>query len=331
MTNRETNTANAGIATVTSTVGSTDLSFTVDSTASLPASPCYLVIDPDDDAKREVVYFDGTFTGTSIVTSVIGNRYLDGGSGITHDIGAKVIHASGLSQMWTDINDRVDNADTNIATNVSDISANAIAIAANNTAIAANTPIGGWIMFGGATAPPKWKLLNGQALSRTTYSALFAVFNTTYGAGDGVTTFNVPDLRQRFPMGKAASGTGSTLGGTGGTIDHTHTGAAHNHGLAAHTHAVDPPNTTSTSAGSHTHGNTGGEVAGDGGGPSAGAAGSGHYHTTGSAGAHTHDTNIPSFTSGTSGFQNTDLNAANSTGTGNPPFLAMNFIVYTGV
>ena len=65
-------------------------------------------------------------------------------------------------------------------------------------------------------------MCNGAAVSRTTYSALFAGIGTTYGPGDGSTTFNVPDLRQRFPMGKANSGTGSTLGGTGGAIDHSH-------------------------------------------------------------------------------------------------------------
>lgn len=57
-----------------------------------------------------------------------------------------------------------------------------------------------------------------------------------YGNGDGSTTFNVPDTRQRFLLGKAASGTGDKLGATGGAIDHTHapgTLAADNHGSAA--------------------------------------------------------------------------------------------------
>lgn len=84
------------------------------------------------------------------------------------------------------------------------------------------TPTGMIAAFGGATAPTGWQLCNGSAISRTTNAALFALIGTTYGVGDGSTTFNVPDLRQRFPLGKAASGTGSTLGGTGGAIDHTH-------------------------------------------------------------------------------------------------------------
>jgi hypothetical protein len=58
-------------------------------------------------------------------------------------------------------------------------------------------------------------------VSTTTYPGLFAAILYTYGGAGG--TFNVPDLRQRFPLGKAAAGTGVVLGGTGGAIDHTHT------------------------------------------------------------------------------------------------------------
>jgi hypothetical protein len=84
-------------------------------------------------------------------------------------------------------------------------------------------PPGVTLPYGGSSAPSGYLLCDGSAISRTTYAALFAILSTTYGVGDGSTTFNLPDLRQRFPMGKAASGTGSTLGGTGGAIDHSHT------------------------------------------------------------------------------------------------------------
>lgn len=76
--------------------------------------------------------------------------------------------------------------------------------------------------FGGTTPPTGALLCDGSAVSRTTYAALFAIIGTTYGVGNGTTTFNVPDLRQRFPLGKAVSGTGATLGGTGGALTHTH-------------------------------------------------------------------------------------------------------------
>jgi microcystin-dependent protein len=83
-------------------------------------------------------------------------------------------------------------------------------------------PSGLTLPYGGITAPSGFLLCDGSAVSRTTYAGLFAILSTTYGVGDGSTTFNLPDMRQRFPLGKAAAGTGSTLGSTGGAIDHTH-------------------------------------------------------------------------------------------------------------
>lgn len=85
-----------------------------------------------------------------------------------------------------------------------------------------NVEAGTIVMTGRTTAPTGWLLCNGSAVSRSTYAGLFAAIGTAYGTGDGSTTFNVPDMRQRFPLGKANSGTGATLGGTGGAIDHTH-------------------------------------------------------------------------------------------------------------
>jgi len=67
-------------------------------------------------------------------------------------------------------------------------------------------PTGAVISFGGSTAPDGWLLCRGQAVSRTTYANLFAVIGTTYGAGDGSTTFNVPDIQGYFVRGLDASG-----------------------------------------------------------------------------------------------------------------------------
>lgn len=63
------------------------------------------------------------------------------------------------------------------------------------------TPPGGIGLFGMSTAPSGWLKANGAAVSRTTYSTLFAVIGTTFGIGDGSTTFNVPDLRGEFIRG----------------------------------------------------------------------------------------------------------------------------------
>lgn len=55
--------------------------------------------------------------------------------------------------------------------------------------------------YGMSSAPTGWLKANGAAVSRTTYAALFAAIGTTYGGGDGSTTFNLPDLRGEFPRG----------------------------------------------------------------------------------------------------------------------------------
>lgn len=56
-------------------------------------------------------------------------------------------------------------------------------------------PTGAMIPYAGASAPAGYLLCNGSAVSRTTYAALFAVIGTTYGSGDGSTTFNVPNAK----------------------------------------------------------------------------------------------------------------------------------------
>lgn len=68
-------------------------------------------------------------------------------------------------------------------------------------------------------------LAQGQSISRTTYAALFAKYGTKFGAGNGSTTFNVPDLQKRVPVGKDGSGTPDTdfdtIGKKGGEKAHT--------------------------------------------------------------------------------------------------------------
>jgi microcystin-dependent protein len=82
-------------------------------------------------------------------------------------------------------------------------------------------PPGTLAAYGGATAPSGWLLCDGSAVSRTVYGLLFSAIGTIYGAGDGSTTFNVPDLRGRVAVGYAASGGHadvSTLGNTDGAV-----------------------------------------------------------------------------------------------------------------
>lgn len=74
-----------------------------------------------------------------------------------------------------------------------------------NDILYADSPIGSIIPFGGTTAPTGFLLCQGQAVSRTTYAELFAVIGTSFGSGDGSTTFNVPDLRESVPVGAGTS------------------------------------------------------------------------------------------------------------------------------
>jgi microcystin-dependent protein len=67
--------------------------------------------------------------------------------------------------------------------------------------------------YAGSTAPDGWLLCDGSAVSRTTYADLYAVIGTVFGAGDGSTTFNLPDRRDRFGQGASAT---DALGTTGG-------------------------------------------------------------------------------------------------------------------
>ena len=109
MTDQETILANAFVSTLSAQMDPTDLTANVVSIGSL-TTPCYLVIDMEDDAKREYILFDGTFGATSFVATNINKRYLAGSaaaSNLTHLIGAN-IQSVATQQHFEDLNDRVD-------------------------------------------------------------------------------------------------------------------------------------------------------------------------------------------------------------------------------
>lgn len=104
---------------------------------------------------------------------------------------------------------------------------------------------------------------DGAAVSRSTYAVLFSVIGTTFGAGDGSTTFNVPNLSGRMVFGKSSDTEFDTLGETGGAssinIAHTHSVTDHTHTYSGTTSAGSSntgdgnQNETLSAAGGHTH------------------------------------------------------------------------------
>lgn len=137
--------------------------------------------------------------------------------------------------------------------------------AAEAAASSLSIPAGTIVPYGGSSAPTGWLLCYGQAISRTDYSGLFGVIGTTYGNGNGSTTFNVPDLRGRFPLGKDDMG-GSAANRVAGATSLNGNGG--NQYLQNHVHGTG---TLAIAASSNT------SIA-DGGGTPQGAAAESHTH-----------------------------------------------------
>lgn len=186
------------------------------------------------------------------------------------------------------------------------------------------SPIGSVLAYAGPTAPTLWLLCDGSAKSRTTYSSLFAIIGTTYGVGDGSTTFNLPDLRGRAPFGDdnmggtaanrittAGSGIdGATIGASGGEQAHTLVTGE----IPVHSH----PNTATVNDPGHSH-PLNGAVIGNG---FAATNATGNWNTVGGQA-----------TTSTTGITVT-VNNANTGGGGAhnnmPPALILNYIIYAG-
>ena len=193
-------------------------------------------------------------------------------------------------------------------------------------------PAGMIMPTAGSVEPSGWLYCYGQNLNRTTYARLFTAVGTTYGSGDGSTTFGMPDLRGRTIAGKDNMGgttasrltagvsgiTGTTLGAVGGSealATHTHTGTTGINSVG-HTHNINQTSLGETSGMYHRTGNfTFGS--GDTGG--AGGAGSNlkGVNTDGVSANHTH-----SFTSNSH-----NLSAGNAANT--QPTIVLNYLIKT--
>lgn len=179
-------------------------------------------------------------------------------------------------------------------------------------------PIGGLTQYAGATSPSvNYAICDGAAVNRTTYATLFARIGTTYGVGDGSTTFNLPNVKGRVIAGLDSTQTEfDTLAETGGSktsvAPHTH-GIDHDH--AAFTSGDDSPD--------HSHQMQGLFVGVAGGGGSA-LGYPGAYYGTNTSGAnsrHQHNINVPAFT-GTSGAASAAATSGNL-----QPYIVMNYLI----
>lgn len=128
-------------------------------------------------------------------------------------------------------------------------------------------PTGSVTMFGATTAPTGWLACDGAAVSRSTYAALFSVIGTTYGVGDNSTTFNVPNLKQKVPVGyDAGTAPFNALAATGGaasiaiasanlpvhlhSMNHDHPAVFSGNANNSHSHAVTDPQHNHAAVGS---------------------------------------------------------------------------------
>ena len=161
----------------------------------------------------------------------------------TFSAGATIIaaeHNENFDTIYNDHNGNISNVNVSASAAIvySKLNISASVKATDIATGYAMVPTGAILPYGGSSAPSEFLLCNGAAVSRTTYSSLFTVISTTFGVGDGSTTFNLPDMKDVFPMGKGT--TYSTLGGTGGAatknLAHTHTMT-----LSGYTTSTDVP------------------------------------------------------------------------------------------
>ena len=203
-------------------------------------------------------------TNTSITVDT-GGRGLDStgpsaGVGLAHTTGASVMLCLSATEM-AEINGTIQATVGNVAAIGDLIQGNGVnsfgrlpagaagtALTSNGSGLALSwstiaTPSGALLDYAGGTVPSGFLACDGTAVSRSTYAALFAAIGTNWGAGNGTTTFNVPDLRGRATIG-AGTGTGRTartLAVVSGTETVTLTSAqsgmpSHNHTDSGHSH-----------------------------------------------------------------------------------------------
>lgn len=203
---------------------------------------------------------------------------------LTNPTGSSDLTSPDHAGQHADANDAIEALQAKVGINSSAVTSS------HDYLIRNNTPSGVINMWATASAPTGWLLCDGTAVSRTTYAGLFAVLGTTYGAGNGTSTFNLPNFKGRVPVGLDSTQVEfDALGEVGGAKthtlvtaempSHTHTQDSHNHTQDSHNHTQNSHNHTQDA---HDHLN---------------------YYMTGTGGSHSHTYNATSVTraSGTLG------------------------------
>jgi microcystin-dependent protein len=173
-------------------------------------------------------------------------------------------------------------------------------------------PSGTIAMWPTATAPTDWLLCDGTAVSRTTYSTLFILFGTTFGAGNGSTTFNLPNYKNRMPYGADTV----ALGATGGSANSV---------VVSHTHTATSTSTSTVTDPSHYH-TSSGNAAPNGGGPGTCLSNDGPT-PAGNQPGHTTLNATTGITVATATATTNTTEGVSGTGANLPPYLGINFII----
>ena len=189
-------------------------------------------------------------------------------------------------------------------------------------------------LYAGNIEPTGWLKCDGRAISRIDYAALFDVIGTTYGAGDGSTTFNLPDMRDRFPVG---AGSNYNLNSKGGedSVTLTDLEIAHGHGFTAPTVGGGATTSEGMSANAkHSHSFTYAQYGRQTGSSTTSALQyTGSTKTTSEADlSHTHKIPAHSHTLTGGGVANLGGTSADRTAHENrPPYIGINFLIYVGM
>jgi microcystin-dependent protein len=230
---------------------------------------------------------------------------------LTNPTGSSSLTSPDHAGQHTDANDAIEALQAKVGVNSSAVTSSL------DYKITTGIPSGVINMWSTTTAPTGWLICDGTTISRTTYAALFAVISTTYGVGDGSTTFTLPNLKGKVPVGRdSADASFDVMGEVGGAKthtltstempSHTHTQDSHNHTQNSHNHTQDAHSHT---VADHTHLN---------------------YYMTGDAGAHSHTYQSQSVLRGTGSSATYTSIAGSTANTDTQAAHAHSSIAYTG-